>query len=121
MTAIEDPSPTEDYTPRKRQDLEIAPISGHEPGLDHSASNKQDYSDSEMDDWDWDEMEASHFKETTTAIKRPAKPPPSIENNHEVEGGNRQEEYSDYEVHNLDWDEGNSGTQLLSKELDSGD
>jgi len=70
MTAIEDPVPTVDYTPRKRQDLEIAPISGHEPSQDHSASNKQDYPDSEMDDWDWDEMEASPFKETTTAIKR---------------------------------------------------
>ena len=92
------------YTPRKRQDLEIAPISGHEPSQDHSGSNKQDYPDSEMDGWDWDEMEASSFKETTTTIKRPVKLPPQTGNNHEVEGGNRQNEYSDHEVDNLDWD-----------------
>jgi len=56
-----------------------------------------------MDDWDWDEMEASSFKETTTALKQPAKLPPPTENNHEVEGGNRQDDYSDHEVDNLDW------------------
>ena len=49
-------------------------------------------------------MEASPFKETTTAIKRPAKLPPPTENNHEVEGGNRQDDYSDHEVDNLDWE-----------------
>ena len=36
-----------------------------------SEVQKQDYPESEMDEWDWDEMEASPFKETTTAIKRP--------------------------------------------------
>jgi len=56
-----------------------------------------------MDDGGWDEMEASPFKETTTAIKRPAKLPPPTENNHEVEGGNRQDD-SDHEVDNLDWE-----------------
>jgi len=69
-----------------------------------SEVQKQDYPDSEMNDWDWDEMEASLFKETTTAIKRPAKLPPPTENNHEVEGGNRQDDYSDHEVDNLDWE-----------------
>jgi len=49
-------------------------------------------------------MDASPFKETTTAIKRPAKLPPPTENNHEVEGGNRQDDYSDHEMDNLDWD-----------------
>ena len=39
MTVIEDPVPTVDHTPRKRQDQEIAPISGHERSQDHSASN----------------------------------------------------------------------------------
>jgi len=37
-----------------------------------SEVEKQDYPDSEMDEWDWDETEASPFKETTTAIKQPA-------------------------------------------------
>jgi len=104
MTNIEDPVPTVDYTSRKMQDLEIAPISCHESNQDRSARDKQDYPDSEMDDWDWDEMEASPFKETTTAIKRPVKTPPPTENNHEVEGGNMKDDYSDHEVDNLDWD-----------------
>ena len=103
-TAIEDPAPTVDDTPRKRQDLVIAPISGHNPSLDHSASNEQDYPDSGMDDWDLDEIETSPFKETTTAIKRLAKLPPTTEYNYEVEGDNRLDDYSDYEVDDLDWD-----------------
>ena len=69
-----------------------------------SEVQKQDYPDSEMDEWDWDEMEASPFKETTTAIKRPVLLPPPTENNHEVEGGNRQDDYCDHEVDNLDWE-----------------
>jgi len=69
-----------------------------------SEVQKQDYPDSEIDDWDWDEIEASPFKETTTAIKRPAKLLPPTENNHEVKGGNRQDDYSDHEVDNLDWE-----------------
>jgi len=68
MTVIDDTVLTVDHTPRERQDLETP---GHEPNQDHSASNKQDYPESEMDDWDWDEMEASPFKGTTTSIKRP--------------------------------------------------
>ena len=47
---------------------------------------------------------ASPFKETTTAIKRPVLLPPPTGNNHEVEGGNRQDDYSDHEVDNLDWE-----------------
>jgi len=69
-----------------------------------SEVQKQDYPDLEMDDWDWDEMETSPFKETTTAIKRPAKLPPPTENNREVEGDNRQDDYSDHEVDSLNWE-----------------
>ena len=69
-----------------------------------SEVQKQDCPDSERDEGDWDEMEASPFKETTTAIKWPAKLPPPTENNHEIEGGNRQNDYSDHEVDNLDWE-----------------
>jgi len=59
MTTIENPAPTVDYTPRKIQDIEIAPISCHESSQDCSARDMQDYPESEMDDWDWDELEAS--------------------------------------------------------------
>ena len=51
-----------------------------------------------MDDWDWDEMEASPFKETTTTIKQPVKTPLPTENNHDVEGGNMKDDYFDHEV-----------------------
>jgi len=102
MTTIEDPVPTAHYTPRKMQDLEIAPISWHESSQDRSARDKQDYTESEMDDWDWDELEASPFKETTTATKRPVKTPPPTESNHEVEGDNMKDDYFDHEVDNLD-------------------
>jgi len=102
MTTIEDPVPTAHYTPRKMQDLEIAPISWHESSQDRSARDKQDYTESEMDDWDWDELEASAFKETTTATKRPVKTPPPTESNHEVEGDNMKDDYFDHEVDNLD-------------------
>jgi len=60
MKVIDDTVLTVDHTPRERQDLEMT---GHEPNQDHSASNKQDDPDSEMDDWDWDEMEASPSRE----------------------------------------------------------
>ena len=86
MTNIEDPVPTVDYTSRKMQDLEIAPISCHESNQDRSARDKQDYPDSEMDDWDWDAMEASPPKGTATATKRPTALPPPTEN-HEAEEG----------------------------------
>ena len=39
----------------------------HEPNQDNFAGNKQEYPESEIDDWDWDELEASPFKETTTS------------------------------------------------------
>ena len=86
------------------QDLEIAPISRHEFSQDRSARDMQGYPESEMDDWDWDELEASPFKETTTATKRPVKTPPPTENSHEVEGGNIEDDDFDQEVDNLDWD-----------------
>jgi len=100
MTAIEDPVLIVDYAPRKRQDLENP---GHDPSQDHSASNKQDYPDSQMDDWDWDAMEASPFKGTATAIKRPTElPPPTAK--HEVEGSIMQDDNLDHELDTLDWD-----------------
>ena len=82
-TTTEDPVLTGDYAPRQRQDKENP---GHEPSQTHSASNKQDYPDSEMDDWDWDAMEASPPKGTATATKRPTALPPPTEN-HDAEEG----------------------------------
>jgi len=61
-TAVEDTVSTTDHSPRKRQDLEMR---NHGPNKDNFARNKQEYPESEMDDWDWDELEASPFKGTT--------------------------------------------------------
>ena len=56
-----------------------------------------------MDDWDWDLLEASPLKGTTTATQRlTALPPLTV--NHEVEEGNRQDDHSDHEVDTLNWD-----------------
>jgi len=66
MTAIDDMVSIADHTPRERQDLEMP---NHEPNQDYSARNKQEYPESEMDDWDWDELEAPPFKGTTTSIQ----------------------------------------------------
>ena len=101
MITIKDPVPTVDYTPKKMQDLEIAPISCHKSSQDRSARDMQYYPESQMDDWDWNELEASPFKETTTTTKRSEKMPPPTE---EVEGGNTEDDYFDHEVDNLDWD-----------------
>jgi len=86
--------------PRKRQDIENP---GHDPNQTHSASKKQDYPDSEMDDWDWDVMEVSPFKGTATTTKRPTALPPTIVN-HEVEEGHRQDDHFDHELDSLNWD-----------------
>jgi len=58
-TAIEGPVLTVEYAPRQRPDIENP---GHDPSQTHSAINNQDYPDSEMDDWEWDALEASPLK-----------------------------------------------------------
>ena len=65
-TASEDTMPTPDHLPRKRQDPEAEP---YESKQDNPAGNKQEYPDSEIDDWDWDELEASPFKGATISIQ----------------------------------------------------
>jgi len=55
-----------DHLPRKRQDPEEQK---HESNQDNSAGSKQEYPESEIDDWDWDELEASPSKGTTTSIQ----------------------------------------------------
>jgi len=48
-TVVEDTVSTPDHLPRKRQDIEELI---HEPNQDNSAGSKQDYPESEIDDWD---------------------------------------------------------------------
>ena len=48
-TAVEDTISTTGHLPRKRQDLEKL---NHEPNQDNFAGSKQEYPESEMDDWD---------------------------------------------------------------------
>jgi len=69
-TAAEDTAPTTGHVPRKRQDLEML---YHEPNQDNLAGNKQEYQASEIDYWDWDELEASPFQGTTTSTQPPTK------------------------------------------------
>ena len=45
----------------------------HEPNQDNLAGNKQEYQASEIDYWDWDELEASPFQGTTTSTQPPTK------------------------------------------------
>jgi hypothetical protein len=94
-TARDDTVSRTDHTPRERQDLA-------RPDHDHSASNKQEYPESEMDDWDWDELEASPFKGTTSPIQPPTELLPS--KNQGAGGGIRQDDYPDQEVDTLDWE-----------------
>jgi len=94
-TARDDTVSRTDHTPRERQDLA-------RPDHDHSASNKQEYPESEMDDWDWDELEASPFKGTTSPIQLPTELLPP--KNQGAGGGIRQDDYPDQEVDTLDWE-----------------
>jgi len=104
INTTEDLVPTVDYTPRGMQDLAIAPIFRHESSQDRSARDAQDYPESEMADWDWDELEESPYKETTTITNQQEKTPLTTQKNHDEEGGNAEDNYFDREVDNLDWD-----------------
>jgi len=67
-TSVEDKISTTDHFYRKRRDLgELK----HVPDQDNSAGSKQEYPGSEIDDWDWDELEASPSKGTTISIQPP--------------------------------------------------
>jgi len=65
-TATVDTMLTSEHLPRKRQDPEELK---HESNQDNSAGSKQEYPESEIDDWDWDELESSPSKGTTTSIQ----------------------------------------------------
>jgi len=47
----------------------------HETNQDNLARNKQEYPESEIDDWDWDELEASPFKGTNPSSQPPSNLP----------------------------------------------
>ena len=70
----------------------------HEPNQDNFARNKQEYPESEIDDWDWDELEASPFKGTTTPTQPPTKLPSLMIN----EGATRGPGHKDSPDHETD-------------------
>jgi len=94
-TAVVDTVSTTGHLPRKKQDLVMM---HHEPNQDNLAGNKQEYPESEIDDWDWDELEASPSKETTTSTQPPTKLPPLMIN----EGATRGPGHKDYPDHETD-------------------
>jgi len=73
-TVVEDTAPTIGHLPSKRQDLDRG---NHEPIQDNLVGNKHQYPESEIDAWDWDELEASPYKETT----HPTQPPTTHQKN----------------------------------------
>jgi len=93
--AVEDTISTTGHLPTKRQDLEKL---NHEPNQDNFAGSKQEYPESEIDDWDWDELEASPFKGTTTSTQPPTKLPPLQIN----EGATMGPGHKDYPNHEAD-------------------
>jgi len=94
-TVVVDTMFTPDHLPRKRQDPEELK---HESNQDNSAGSKQDYPESEIDDWDWDELEASPSKGTTTSIQ-PQKQSSPLKLN---DGTTRGPKCADYLNHEAD-------------------
>jgi len=94
-TAKVDTMLTPDHLPRKRQDPEELT---HESNQDNSAGSIQEYPESEIDDWDWDELEASPSKGTTTSIQ-PQKQSSPLKLN---DGTNRGPTCEDYLNHAAD-------------------
>ena len=54
--AADETAPRIGHSPSNRQDLTKE---NQEPTQDNLVDNKQEYPDSEIDAWDWDELEAS--------------------------------------------------------------
>jgi len=94
-TAVVDTVSTTGHSPRKKQDLVMM---HHEPIQDNLAGNKQEYPESEIDDWDWDELEASPSKETTTTTQPPTKLPPLMIS----KGATRSPGHKDNPDHEID-------------------
>jgi len=68
---VEEMAPIIGHSPSKRQDLTKE---NQEPNQDNLVDNKQEYPDSEIDTWDWDELEAS----TPTGICQPIQSPTTL-------------------------------------------
>ena len=94
-TAVVNTVSTTGHLPRKKQDLVMM---HHEPNEDNLAGNKQEYPESEIDDWDWDELEASPSKETATSTQPPTKLPPLMID----EGAKRGPGHKDFPDHETD-------------------
>jgi len=93
--AVEDITSTIDHLPRKRPDPEELT---HKPNQDNPASSEQEYLASDIDDWNWDELEASDPPGITTAIQPPITLSPSRLN----DGVARGPEHKDYPKHVAD-------------------
>ena len=78
-----------------RRDLEELK---HVPNQDNSAGSKQEYPESEINDWDWDELEASPFKGTTNSTQPPINLAPLRAN----DGATRGPEYEEDPSHGAD-------------------
>ena len=70
---VEETAPIIGHSPSKRQDLTKE---NQEPNQDNLVDNKQEYPDSEIDAWDWDELEASIPTAITQPIQSPTTSPP---------------------------------------------
>ena len=69
---VEEAAPIIGHSPSKRQDL----TKENQPNQDNLVDNTQKYPDSEIDTWDWDELEASPPTGIPQPIQSPTTSPP---------------------------------------------
>jgi len=95
-TTTNDPGPVLGYTPRATQDSEIAPTSHQGGSHEGSARVKEDYPESETDDWEWDDLEhRTHNVATNLTVRtrqssetpRSNKDPPLTSQLHHIHEG----------------------------------
>jgi len=115
-TTTNDLGPVLGYTPRATQDSEIAPTSHQGDSHECSARAEEDYPESEMNDWEWDDLEhGTHNVATNLTVRtrqtsetpRSNKDPPLTSQLHHIHEGEEREiedDYLDREMDNLDWD-----------------
>jgi hypothetical protein len=90
-TALEDTMSTPNHLPRERQDPDAETYDSKQG---NSAGNIPEYPDSEIDDWNWDELEASPFRGATISIQ-PQKSSPLVSKD-ETKSGPTCEEYPNH-------------------------
>jgi len=115
-TTTNGPGPVFGYTPRATQDSEIAPTFHQGGSHECSARAKEDHPESEMNDYEWDDLEhGTHNVATNLTVRtrqtsetpRSNKDPlltSQLHHIHEGEERKREDDYSDREMDNLDWD-----------------